>query len=566
MPTKIDAHNKPLSNVFDKTYAFWIPSYQRPYSWGTEQAELLVQDLLDFQEVKTEDGYFLGSIVVIKPEQQAAAEVIDGQQRLTTLTILIACLAERARELGEDDLGDYLSWLYEKGNKILNVPYKPRLTLREQDKKFFEQYIQGLKIDDLGTLDIVKLNTDAQRNIAKNALFLKKVIRERFTSTDALSGFASFLMNECYLVVVSTPTQESAFRVFSTMNSRGVDLRPTDIIKARVLGEIAAADRDEYALKWESLEEGLGRDRFNELFSHLRTLYRPEKQRGTLLKEFDQYVLSNYSDKSVFIDKVLTPYASAFGDVVEQKFKSSFGSDRVNKAISWLSRVDHADWLPVALHILVTKGEDGFATAELMERLERLASYLLICHVNTSQRISRYGKVVADLAKGLTDALDLSDGEVVNLYKHLDSNIYELSPKRKNYIILRLDSFMSDGGATYDHKMLTIEHVLPQTVASGSGWEIWWPEKEDRDDWVHRLANLVALNRYRNSAAGNRDFKDKIETYLKGNVGVPSYTLTVKMLGATSWMKKDLEARQEQLLRTMLDGWKLPMPRVGNVG
>ncbi|WVM93025.1 HNH endonuclease family protein [Halopseudomonas pachastrellae] len=75
----------------------------------------------------------------------------------------------------------------------------------------------------------------------------------------------------------------------------------------------------------------------------------------------------------------------------------------------------------------------------------------------------------------------------------LNSDIYYLTARRRNYLILRLDSFLSDGAASYDAKVLTIEHVLPQTVEGGSEWEKNWPDKEARQHWVHKLANLVPL-------------------------------------------------------------------------
>src|SRR3954453_1098325 len=93
---RIEAHEVPLHEVFSSDYSFRIPDYQRPYAWEREQAEQLLEDLLDTLRRDEDEPYFLGSVVLVKEPDQASAEVIDGQQRLTTLTILFAVLRDLA--------------------------------------------------------------------------------------------------------------------------------------------------------------------------------------------------------------------------------------------------------------------------------------------------------------------------------------------------------------------------------------------------------------------------------------------------------------------------------------
>src|SRR5258705_13611816 len=97
MSKTLVAHEEPLSKIFSDDYVFRIPSYQRPYAWATEQGRELFEDLLgsmqsDAGPVEEMSPYFLGSIVLIKQEANPMADVVDGQQRLTTLTILLAAL------------------------------------------------------------------------------------------------------------------------------------------------------------------------------------------------------------------------------------------------------------------------------------------------------------------------------------------------------------------------------------------------------------------------------------------------------------------------------------------
>jgi len=95
MSKKISAAEYPISKIFSSDFEYTIPSYQRPYAWSVVQAYDLFDDLYDFYKSNTDEGYFLGSIVLIKEENKAPAEVIDGQQRLTTLTILLAAIASK---------------------------------------------------------------------------------------------------------------------------------------------------------------------------------------------------------------------------------------------------------------------------------------------------------------------------------------------------------------------------------------------------------------------------------------------------------------------------------------
>ena len=116
---------------------------------------------------------------------------------------------------------------------------------------------------------------------------------------------------------------------------------------------------------------------------------------------------------------------------------------------------------------------------------------------------------------------------------------------------------MNDGAATYDPALLTIEHVLPQTVNPSSEWATWWTNAEERDVWGHRIANLVPLTRNRNSSASNFDFKMKKDKYFSGKKGVTSYALTSQVLKHNTWTPSIVKTRQKDLLDVLFVGWDL---------
>lgn len=284
---QLEAHEVPLHKVFCSDYDFHIPDYQRPYAWEIEQATQLLEDLVEALDRNPDEPYFLGSVVLVKTKEVPKAEVIDGQQRLTTLTILLAVL----RDLTNDaELRvDLEKLIAEPGNKIRKLAPKPRLALRPKDAAFFRLYVQTTGIvKDLLALKPDALRTDAQAALQGNARALRAELSE--WSEERRLELVNMLSERTILVVVSTPSLDSAHRIFSVMNARGLDLSPADIFKSLIIGDLSDGLSNQYATKWEDAEETLGRDDFADLFLHLRVIFARERARRELLKEFPEQV------------------------------------------------------------------------------------------------------------------------------------------------------------------------------------------------------------------------------------------------------------------------------------
>ncbi len=560
MSKKISGAEYPLAKIFSSDFDYSIPSYQRPYAWTDVQAGELFSDLYDFFLKEKDDTYFLGSIVLIKEDENPDAEVIDGQQRLTTLTILLAAMTVRF----EGELrADFESYIREPGRASQGLKPKPRLALRERDRQFFTYYVQGLHLKELLALDPTQMDNESQRNIRRNAeIFMHRINTHFGDSTQHLVEFGSFLVQRCFLVAVSTPSQKSAFRVFSVLNSRGLDLLPTDIIKSDIIGSIPPAKQDEYTETWEELEVETGRDGFAEVFGHIRMIYAKEKARRALLEEFREKVIPNVSSAEDLVTKVVEPYTDAYLIAKQCQYVSASNAAEVNSFLHWLNRIDSSDWLPPAMRFLADKASDAAYVLWFLRKLERLAAVLHVCAYDVNSRIDRYASVLRALEAPHSIMSPIAEVELRPYEKDamrraLDGDIYGLTARRRNYLILRLDSFLSDGAASYDPTLLTIEHVLPQTVAEGSQWATWWPSKAEQLAWVNRLANLVPLNRRRNSAAQNYDFETKKKAYFGGRSGVSSYVLTTQVLGTKEWTPAVVQTRQADLLGLLKEKWEL---------
>ena len=561
MSTKIKGAEYPLAKIFSSDFDYDIPSFQRPYAWTEEETGELFDDLFDFYENEgTDEQYFLGSVVLVKEDDKPHAEVIDGQQRLTTLTILLAAITSK---LSGDDRNDFKNYIIEPGRASQGIASKPRLQIRKRDRDFFKKYIQDMKFDELFALDPEAQDTEAKANIIRNAKLLMDRIHDNLPTESAIIQFGAFLVQRCLLVAVSTPTEQAAFRIFSVMNSRGMSLLATDIIKADVIGAIPDQKQQEYNDNWEELEVELSRSGFNDLFGHIRMIKTKIKAKKSLQEEFYKYVLPdiNASIAIDFIENTLEPYADAYSAIKNSQYIGTSGVDEVNDILRWLNRIDNSDWVPVAMLYYVKHKNDANAMNQFLRKLERLAAYMRATSWDVSHRIERYAKVLDDIENatgtGYGSSIELTATEIAEFLDRLNSDIYKMVSNKRNYLILRLDSFVSDGAAKYDSKVLTIEHVLPQTIAPGSKWEANWPIAAERDQWLHKIGNILPLSKRKNSQAQNYEFDVKKEKYFKGKSGTASYALTSQVLSYSEWTPAVVKKRQEELIEVYKRNWDL---------
>jgi uncharacterized protein with ParB-like and HNH nuclease domain len=560
MSVSIHAIEKPLFKVFSNDFAFSIPAYQRPYAWTTDEASELLADLLSFlgdgsQSITDANPYFLGSIVLIKNENIPDSDVIDGQQRLTTLTILLSVLQNLVSSENSSRVTQYI---YQEGNTFEGTDDRYRLKLRERDEKFFRKYIQDKdKLAELFDLDPSQL-PDSQINIQANAKYFYQELQQ--IPEDRLEQFVRYLMTRCFLVIVSTPDLNSAYRIFSILNTRGLDLSLTDLLKSEIIGAIPRVQQEKYTKIWEDEEEDLGREAFQELFAHIRMIYRKAKLREAAFSEFRKHIKPE-KEPEKFIDDVLKPYSEALEIIKKANYQSSQNAKDINSLFGWLNQIDNFDWVPPAILYLSQNKQTPDKLKLFFTDLERLAAGLMILRSSPNERIERYAKLLTeiehntDLSKSLSP-LQLTTLEINEVIKTLDGNLYDIAKIRK-YVLLRLDTALSEGEAIYNYKIVTVEHVLPQNPSSGSTWLEWFPSEQNRKQYVHRIGNLALLSRKKNSQAQNYDFSKKKEKYFTSNKGVSSFALTSQILQESEWTPQVINQRQENLMQKLKELWRL---------
>lgn len=556
--SKIEAHEHSISTILGESYEYEVPPYQRPYSWGDEQVRALLTDLLDAMDNRQANGdlYFLGSIVLVKSPDSPRSRIIDGQQRLTTLTILLSILRDLTADQGKKLRR--AEYVFQKEDPDLGLKARCRLLLRERDRPFFRNFIQEMGATDRRP-DISALE-DSQRLIAENAALLRSELRS--LDEDRRDALVAFMFQHCFMVVVAVETQEAARRIFTVLNARGLDLAPTDILKADLLGRTGSQQEEtELASRWDQIETQLGRDAMVELFGHIRMVHEREKPRQALEAAFGKLVPLFVENPEKFVTTILEPLSDAFRLLNDsRKITQRFGTETA-KAVRSLSRIDSKDWMPpVLLRLWRATGTDGAEVQQFIIDFERLAYFLFITRAGINERISRFGAVMDEFDRRWDrDApevgLELSESEQRDFVGVLAGSLYTVSRVCKP-VLYRLDEALSTGGASYDDAV-SIEHVLPQKVAPGSDWSKLFPDERQRSEWVHRIANLVLLTRRVNTRAWNWDFERKKREYFSGPDGTSPFPITQYVLQTNEWNAEHLQTRQRALLEDLCDVWRL---------
>ena len=546
----IEAGHRKLADVFSDAYAFEVPGYQRPYAWEEEQAGQLLDDLLDaLDRTGRERTYFLGSVVLVKEPGMPSAKVLDGQQRLTTLTILLAVLRDLTKDRSKrESRAKYVNQAADPDRGIME---RPRLIPRERDRGFFRQVVQA----DGGTAKVpakADIEVESQARVAGNVnLFRRRLSKLEEARRDDL---LRFVLNECYLVVISVPTPEGARRIFTVLNSRGLDLAPTDILKARFLDGAPPALVDEFSRRWEDAETTLGRDGFVALFGLVAASF-GDRGKAALDDGFPKAV-PLFSEPGRFLDEVLEPAVGLVSALSNREALRARHGRASAQRLRALARLPHEDWLP----LLLLAQRIGKDLGAILPGVERLAYYHVVvgAKVTASERAKRWARaraVVSGASDPDGDPFALSPLEVEAMMSVLRGDIYK-AKRLCRPVMLRLDDALAAVDASYDEPV-TIEHVLPQTVEAGSEWEATFRDPIKRGAQANQLGNLVFLTGPANSRASNLPFRRKKDEYFSDRHGMSPYPLTVDVLRRAAWDEAALRERQARLLAKLCDVWGL---------
>jgi uncharacterized protein with ParB-like and HNH nuclease domain len=568
MAQKIESDKLLIKDVFTKW--FRIPEYQRPYVWSNDQISELMDDIMQARNSNPESEYFLGSMVLQKKEKTEGTtkyveyDLLDGQQRLTTLFLMTAVIRDLTPASNISRLNTCHDTIFQMGNEDDKIPERLRIVfdIRSQVKDFINEFVKPTngtnRHDELKVL-VANVNEDTSiRNMA-NAILR---IHDYFKDND-VNHFFPYLRSNVLMIYVSAEELEDAFRMFTIMNSRGVKLRNSDILKAENLGKIKnSSDRMEWAKKWEETETYFGED-FDAFLSYLRTILVKQKATVSLLKEFEDniYKRSSYDRNTktyTQLPALLEKGEETFKyiDKYKKHYELLFDGDNYNLTGSFE--------IHNYLHLMEKGFEADFWIAPLLRYYDKFKSNGLINFIKAldnkfandwllgyspSIRIENVNAITQTIDDAQTSIDVLSDKslkiDLAELKDVFKGNIYGRRAAR--YVLLKLDLLYH--GHTTKLEMpetISIEHILPQNPPIESQWRNDFND-EEREEWTNKLGNLVLISRRKNSSQSNRDYVDKKEKYFKNNIEL--FSNSVRIYNQfPNWSKSELEKNQQDTL------------------
>ena len=541
--------NKIEVNTLFREFWFLIPEYQRSYVWKEDNINDLLDDLWYAYLNRSDNEYFLGSLVLKKTEEKEFREfeVLDGQQRLTTFFILMGVLRDIADN--QQLKTAYHNRVYQEKDDFQSVPERVRIIYKIRDN--VEEFIKKYIIERKGTVKVDEIkNASNEKNTSINHLSNAILTTRKFFENKAqkeIEKYSIFLAKKATFIYVSTESMEDAFRMFTILNNRGVPLTNADILKSINIGIIEKDNQEKYAQIWETIENDLGRD-FDRFLSFIRTVYVKEKARLNLLDEFSENIYKKQRlGKGIKTVKTIQNYKGHYDKIISFQTETNLQNEYKNLLTIMQIGLPSTDWVPPLLSYYDNYGEDRIF--EFLKKLEHKVSTDWIIQLTPTQRIDNLNAILKEIEKHKTPDELLSNTELfiideIELKNRLSGNVY--GRRFARYILLKYESLTGDNTVHLsNYKTISVEHVLPQNPEKDSNWVKLFNE-EEREDWTNKLANLVLISKRKNSSLSNLNFKEKKRRYLKGRIDVfPSSKIFQEY---EKWEKEILRERQKKMV------------------
>ncbi len=541
----LDGKTIPIGSLLSQEFFFRVPEYQRPFSWDTDNFDDLVDDVVTANKGQE---YFLGTIVLHHRADTGDYDVVDGQQRLTSLLILFACL----RDLVAD--ADYKNGLQAKilqqKNVVDGIPQRVRLEVK--DREVFDKIVVVLG----GTTMDLKLNEQPEpewRYIKAVSVFRSKL---KSLSQSELETLITFLNQHCVVIYLATSSFDDAFRLFTIVNDRGKQLRRIDVLKAvNIAPDIIAKDtvRNKVAQQWEEFEKNLGEATFESIFHLLRLIQLKDKPQGDLLKEFEDRVFAKGTvNKGEPFLNLVFEFARNYLAIFEDRTFVPAEAPEHNRYHALIHIMDSefqaSEWRACLLSYASRQGSNGFYKFCLAIEKVYLAQW--VKGVRKDERYSDYSKIL-----GLIESEKSPEKILAGIA--YDEEAIKTAAVRKDiyssgfgkYFLLRLELVAAEHANPREFDAKSVEHVLPQNPSAKG----YWADKHNLseiDQYVNTLGNLVLLSKSKNSSASNYDFPIKKEKYLKTRVS--DYPRSLQVLGYDDWLRETIEERTKQAQQLIL--------------
>lgn len=546
-----------IQDLLSGARRYFVPPYQRPYQWDKDKAEELISDIYE-SFCNHEEDYFIGSIICIKSAEKSnyPYEVVDGQQRLITLSLILLELAKESNMPAE--LSNLLGHMVSGADVNSPIPI-PRIKARESEEGFYSRHI----IEKDRIESVRKLNSH-QKVFTNNLKKIGEFLSSQKLEEKKLRDFTIYIAQNVHIVFVQMEDRMSSFRLFNVLNNRGMPLSQADLVKNELFSKANKASEQLYEQvkrEWLEIENLSGEENLNGFLTIHQISEKRDRDR-VKQKNYKYYseLLKNdsrFDGDSGKMSRLLLRSAEHYRHMLD----GEYGGEKIIKFLVSLSKED--EWAPAFMAFL-NKNEDKSKFLEFVELFEKIymqgvlsreskskrdaACYYTVEAINNEKSFDEIMKVLLDFADNerLEQSLDMEefyDGSrplIINLVKS---------------VLFRMDADRHDSSMKRDYpdwKKVQVEHILPQN-RKDKYWTTRFTEDEHQE-WVHKLGNLTLLARSKNAAGKNYGFDKKREKYEELQ---SPFHITRELCDLQEWNMENLQNRHEQLKKEIMDLWQV---------
>ncbi len=562
----------------DSDSFYKIPKYQRPYKWHDEQVEQLWDDLWESYTADT-DNYFLGSVITAKAQGDQYLDIVDGQQRLTTLMILMAVVRDLYPEINDDDLANL--------NTVDIIKVKNAIA---RDGKFQRLRLfthQNHQTD----FDSIIINGDTKeiKKPTKKNLRIDEIPKYKFENTASIfkeklaniglaecGKFINYIFNHVYIIRIDCTDVSFAIKLFQVLNARGLDLTNSDLIKSFLLGNlhtkygedqyVAQLKENQFLQDWISIEN---------IASSV------DQSTNDLLVMYEYYLLAANPKRSLYDELVVQFQEEDPLDVVSD-FKE-FCKAYQNNIIEAEDEVTFSFYyLPWAIYwrtVLLTALHEGYPNYEELKialrnfyYLHWLAGYTLTRVKQTSFNLIKWIKEKKPFNEIKTELINILSNNNINsrVKEALNGQVYHDAWCKP--LLFMVEYKQTDAPTFLDMKNreIHVEHILPQKFQDHYGWKEMIENVDASNALVHTLGNLTLLSGKKNIDARNHPYDVKVKTYQgKGNyreedAKITSFRISQKLVDEYNenkfdkqWNSLSIEDRKKWLMKEIESIFKI---------
>lgn len=563
MPTTIEVNKQSVEALLGsgKTKPFVIPEYQRPYAWTDEQVETLFEDLWEFTAAsggtERDGSYFLGSVVAYENEA-GEQEIIDGQQRITSLFLLLRAIytrlvatpvSERTAE-ANNFIGKIEPAIWRTNKLTGKVDFKNILLTSRVINNNGNETLSSI-------LETGKADENAKDNYSKNYRHFQELFDKHSTENPLMVyQFIYALLNQAILLPITADTQDTALTIFSTLNDRGLPLSDADIFKAKIYNQLEADEKEAFIENWKELDEQAVEvdESIQQLFYYnmfyLRAL---EQDTKTTTPGVRKYYAANKFQRlykpglldTLFVILNLWKVVNKGEEIENEDWSKNV---KIRQSLDTLSSYPNEFWkYPVVIYYVCYRSEAEFETkfGLFLNKLlmELMAKYLLIPTINA---------VKPDILK-LDSAIVSSDTPVFD-FKDIDTSQLELRIQNPNRNVVRmlLKTLAYEQQDELLPERWEIEHIFPQKWQTNYFTDVSDAAIKEK---IEHIGNKLPFEKKLNIIAGNGYFGKKKKEYTASKIAI---TKAMGTSDITEWdmdsiMKRDI--RIADSIMAILSKW-----------